>query len=118
MHVATVVQSGECADEYVVAAFIDHRDHHKRKTVVFTEERRAQWHKQHADHEIWPPTVAKASTPQDTGVDAPGWVVLDSGANEVCRPIDESLDLNDAAKFIPLNVTLQRISRIPICPGW
>ena len=105
-HVATVVQSGECADEYVVAIFIDHRDHDMYRTIVFTQERKAQWHKQHDDQEIWPPTVAKASTPQDTVVDAPGWVLLDSGANEVCRPLDESLDLNDAAKFIPLNVTL------------
>ena len=78
-HVATVVQSGECADEYIVAIFIDHRDHDMHRTIVFTQERKAQWHKQHDDQEIWPPTVAKASTPQDTVVDAPGWVLLDSG---------------------------------------
>ena len=52
-------------------------------------------------------TVDKvASYPYPSTDASPEWVLLDSGANEVCRPLDASADYSNRDRFIPLDVTL------------
>ncbi|CAE7481789.1 unnamed protein product [Symbiodinium sp. KB8] len=51
--------------------------------------------------------VAKATTHLPKGsVGPPDRVLLDSGANELCRPLTADIDVEDTTKYMPLGVTL------------
>ena len=51
------------------------------------------------------PTVARLENAVETHAD-PKMVLLDSGANEVVRPLCEELSIQDTSRFIPLDVSM------------
>ena len=61
----------------------------------------------HSICQVGPPTAAKMTSGvsgEQGGV--PEWVLLDSGANEICRPLESDMNFGDRNKYLPLDVTL------------
>ena len=94
---------------YLVVVYTSRRDNDQRYGVIFSERQEVKWRRQQLDAEVWPPIVAKATAGGEASQlegFIPEWVLLDSGANEICRPLDPAIDYANAKQYIPLDVTL------------